>query len=157
MPTSPEATTATLDIVVKVGSVRTSGRDLGQGPHLSSQGIRYPRLSTYCAAEKAWPCLHPLLHKIFENRGHARLDLGGISSSAHYIQCNLGRNGEEKLILRSGLGLAPQDDQIIEAERAISGTGPYRNQGGGLWVQTTCVQCGWREGKADHGWTDEHL
>lgn len=34
--------------------------------------------------------------------------------------------------MRSGLGLAPKDDKIIEAERAISGTGPYGNQGGGL-------------------------
>lgn len=79
-----------------------------------------------------------LLREVFESRGHAHLDLGGISSTAHspylwhWPECNPGRKGEEKLITGSGLGLAAKDDKIIEAERGISGMGTCRNQGGGL-------------------------
>lgn len=53
MPMSLDATMATLDVLGEVGSMRTRGQDLGQVPHLSSQGIGYPHLSTICAAEQA--------------------------------------------------------------------------------------------------------
>lgn len=56
------------------------------------------------------------------------------------MEDNPWRKSEGKLLGGLGLGLAPKDDRIIEAERGIPGRGTCRNQGGGLRARL-CVCC----------------